>query len=190
MKRKYILIGFFVLVALFQIGIPANQIYKREQVLKHGQVYLFRTAPIDPTDPFRGKYVVLHFSDNDFIMNRIESWDVGETVFVELKTDSTGFAIINGLSKTEPIRGVDYIKAKIAYTRFNGEYGRKKVTVDFPFDRFYMEESKAYNAERAYWSSRGDNTGTYAMVSVKDGIAVLSDVIIKGVLAKNLDVTN
>ena len=45
-----------------------------------------------------------------------------------------------------------------------------------------MEESKAYNAELAYNESASDtNNITYALVSIRNGNAVVKDVIINGI---------
>ena len=62
------------------------------------------------------------------------------------------------------------------------EGGDNRLTVDFPFDRYYMEESKAIEAERTYRESQLDtNQVAYALVSIKDGESVLKDVLIDGV---------
>ncbi len=51
--------------------------------------------------------------------------------------------------------------------------------IEYPFDRFYLEESKAPEAERAYWEANRDTTQVaYALVAVKNGHAALKDVMI------------
>lgn len=62
-KKKILLLSFF-LVAVVQLYVPSKMIWDREEVLRTGTEYKFRTAPIDPTDPFRGKYITLRFDDN------------------------------------------------------------------------------------------------------------------------------
>jgi hypothetical protein len=44
-----------------------------------------------------------------------------------------------------------------------------------------MEESKAYEAELAYRDARRERKSAYALVSIKDGDAVLKDVLIEGI---------
>jgi hypothetical protein len=62
------------------------------------------------------------------------------------------------------------------------EVPSRKVFIEYPFDRFYMEESKAFDAERLYSETQGDSTKkTYAVVNVRNGNAVLMDVHINGV---------
>ncbi len=54
-----------------------------------------------------------------------------------------------------------------------------KVWYKLPFDRFYMEESKAPQAEQLYWKAQRDSAQVvYALVSIGQGQAVLQDVII------------
>ena len=54
-----------------------------------------------------------------------------------------------------------------------------------------MEESKAYEAELTYRQSQRDTTKlTYALVSIKNGDAVLKDVLIDGISIKEIVETN
>ena len=61
MKTKYIFI-LFVIVALIQLFVPAQVILQQESVLETGNVYRFKTQPVDPNDPFRGKYITLNYA--------------------------------------------------------------------------------------------------------------------------------
>ena len=52
-----------------------------------------------------------------------------------------------------------------------------------PFDRYYMEETKAPAAERAYWQSnrRGQtNQNAYAVVRIRNGESVLENLYVAG----------
>ncbi len=61
------------------------------------------------------------------------------------------------------------------------------IDLEFPFTKFYMEETKAADAEKLYWETLRDNSKTiYALVYIKDGDAVLKDVCIDGVSIKEL----
>ena len=51
----------FAVVAAAQLGVPASLMWKREQTLRHGSVWKFRTAPVDPIDAFRGRLIALEF---------------------------------------------------------------------------------------------------------------------------------
>jgi uncharacterized membrane-anchored protein len=160
-------------------------ILHREEVLRHGKEYKFQTAPIDPNDPFRGKYIVLQFRKNNHPVDSSENWNQVEDIYLHLQTDKNGFATISSISQAPPSNNIDYIKGKVSYVIHLGS--RNSVFFEYPFDRFYMEETKAYDAELAYQASQQDTTQqTYALVSVRDGDAVLKDVLINGVPVKEV----
>ncbi|PZR23187.1 MAG: hypothetical protein DI539_03605 [Flavobacterium psychrophilum] len=185
MKTKNILIA-FALTALAQLAIPLKMVYDSEMTEREGTEYKFRTAPIDPSDPFRGKYIVLNY-DIDVIPTKDSTWVSNEEIYVSLGTDDKGFARINNVSREEPETG-DYIATKVDYYY---DYN-KSLHIVLPFDRYYMEESKAYDAEVAYrkYSSNEKAKPAYAVVAVKDGDAVLKDVIIDGMPIKDYVVKN
>ena len=178
MNRKTLILLLFVLVALVQLFVPAKMIIDREDVLNTGKEFKFRTEPVDPSDPFRGKYITLFFEDDMIRVEDENEWIDNETVYVILTTDSEGYAKIFSVSKDVPKDTQDYLKTKVNYTTSNGE---NELFVEFPFDRYYMEESKAYKAERVHAKAQSDtNQITYALVSVKNGESVLKDVLIDG----------
>lgn len=87
-------------------------------------------------------------------------------------------AVINTITKNFPLN--------VMYWAVN-EDGTNKLTIYYPFDRYYMEESKAYDAELVYTKSLQDTTQvTYALVSIKDGDAVLKDVLIDEISIKEI----
>ena len=178
MNRKTLILLLFVLVAMLQLFVPAKMILNREDVINTGKEFKFRTEPVDPSDPFRGKYINLRFADNAFEVENEKEWADNETVYVILIADSEGYAKIFSVSKDAPKDTQDYLKAKVSYTTLNGQ---NKIFIDYPFDRYYMEESKAYKAERVHAKAQSNtNQITYALVSVKDGESVLKDVLIDG----------
>ena len=171
------LLFIFLLVALVQLIVPVKMIMDKENVLSTGTEYKFRTEPIDPNDPFRGKYIVLNFDANSFEVQNDSFWHTDEPVYVLLGTDSAGFAKITDLIKQPPLNEKpDYVKAKIRYAYDN------RVTIDYVFNKFYMEETKAPEAENIYRSANRDTAQeVYALVNVKEGDAVIKDVMINGV---------
>jgi uncharacterized membrane-anchored protein len=183
MNSKKIIILAFILVALVQIYVPAKVILDRAIVLSSGKEFKFKTAPIDPTDPFRGKYITLNFNENMIEIQNKENWVRGETVFVLLVTDNIGFAKIKSVSKAKPLDSQDFLKATVNYVTHDGS----KVSIEYPFDRFYMEESKAYHAELTYRRALPDTSQVaYALVNIKNGESVLKDVMINGVSIREI----
>lgn len=181
MNSKRIILLLFILVALLQIYVPAKMIFNREDVLQAGKEFKFRAAPVDPSDPFRGKYITLHFAENTFDVPNGEVWVNGETIYVLFTTDLNGFAKIRSVSKSAPASDQFFLKANVDY------FSANKITIDYPFDRFYMDELKAGDAERIYRQSLQDTARvTYGLVSILDGEAVLKDVLLNGISIKEM----
>lgn len=184
MIKKKILLSVFILVALVQLFVPAKMILDREDILDMGKEYKFKTEPIDPNDPFRGKYITLRYEENMIEIQNEKDWIRGEIIYVFLTTDNEGFAKIKSVSKENPTDNQDFLKTKVSHVTGNGS---NKLTIDYPFDRYYMEESKAYDAELTYRKSQLDTSQiAYALVSIKDGEAVLKDVLINGVSIREI----
>lgn len=177
--NKKLVIPAFLIMALAQIYFPAQIIFNSENIFREGKEFLFKIAPIDPTDPFRGKYIVLSFEETSARVSNALDWNYGDPVYVSLGTNEKGFASIQSISKDKPENSGDYVKASVSYV--SGD-SAAHVTIQYPFDRFYMEESKAYDAEIIYNESLRDTAQvTYALVAVKNGDAVVKDVVINGV---------
>lgn len=183
-QAKLIVLIAFVGMALLQWYIPARMILSKTEVLESGVAYKFRTAPLDPTDPFRGKYITLSYEDSTIDVEDPENWIRNETVYALITADSLGFARIKAVSKKAFAEEGNFIKTKVSAT------GPGSVSLEYPFDRFYMEEHKAPRAEKAYRQALQDSSQiTYALVYIKNGDAVLSDVVINGVSVKDLPQT-
>lgn len=184
MENRKLMITLFVLVAAIQLAVPGKMIWDRQRILETGKEFKFETAPIDPTDPFRGKYIVLSYKENSFKISSPNHYTNGETIFAILKENQNGYAIIKAISKERPKDNVDFVKARVESI---SDFPTTTLTISYPFTRFYMEESKAYEAEQAFVKSQRDSTKiTYALVNIKNGEAVLKDVLIDGISVVDL----
>ncbi|WP_431137304.1 GDYXXLXY domain-containing protein [Psychroserpens mesophilus] len=176
MKTTYIFI-LFIILAIAQISIPAQMIYHRETILKEGKAFKFKTEPIDPADPFKGKYIHLNYELNSFKTDSI-IWKPEQDMYISISNDSLGFAKANTVHKQIPKQG-DFVLAKVNWYNSN----TKEVRFTFPFNEFYMEENKAYDAEIAHRDAQRDSlpNNTYAVVYIKEGQAVLNNVFINDI---------
>lgn len=151
-----------LLVALAQLAVPGSLIWKREQTLRRGSVWKFRTAPVDPIDAFRGRYIALEFEIETHETSAPPTVEDGATVFVTLGTDAEGFGEIDQVTTTRPSRD-DYIAA-----RLNGK------RVSLPFDTYWVTERDAPAAEAAYRAqSRRDKRDAFVTVRIFRGDAAL-----------------
>ena len=184
MKNKKIILPAFIVIALIQLYVPSKMIWDREEILETGIDYKFKTAPVDPNDPFRGKYFTLNFDENIVKVQKEEDWVNGETIHVLLKKDNDGFAKITSVSRDVPTEDQEYVKARVGYVTTENP---SRLFIDYPFKRFYMPEPKAIDAEETYRQSALDTTQvTYALVKIKGGEAVLKDIYIDEVPIKEL----
>jgi len=185
MQHKKLLLLVFVLVALVQIYVPAKMVYDSKVVLNEGTVYKFKTAPIDPNDPFRGKYITLEYDINRWEVEDPDNWKRDQEMYVHLTTDSAGYAKILDVTREKPDASVDYVKASIDYVETYQLPA--KLWINYTFDRYYMEESKAYDAEVVYRESARDvQQHSYALVHIKDGSPIVKDVLIDEVPIREL----
>lgn len=172
--QKTLIIVTFVAMCIAQWFIPFKTILDMETILSEGRLFKLQTAPVDPSDPFRGKYIILNFAENEVIVNDYKEWLGHEYMYITL-ADSAGYGRISRASLYEQ-EGDDYIKVRISYV---GSGDPARVTFQYPFERFYLEESKASEAERLYWESRADSTQhIYANIRVRNGQAVLENVMV------------
>ncbi|MFT5847465.1 MAG: hypothetical protein ACJARX_002370 [Psychroserpens sp.] len=173
MTRKHILIV-FIIVAIAQIAVPAQMIFGRESVLKSGTAFKFKTEPIDPSDPFKGKYIILNY-EMDKVKTKDSGWVRHQEVYVQIANDSTGFVKAISASTDVPNSGY-FVKAKVNWQTVRDS----SLHFSLPFNEFYMKETKAYDAEVAHRDAQRDSLpkNTYALVYIKDGEAVLDNVFI------------
>src|SRR6185503_880784 len=102
MAPKTIIFPAFILMVLVQLYVPVKMIFSNESLLEGGREFKFRTAPIDPNDPFRGKYITLSFKENSARVENAKDWNNGDQIFVSLTQDEEGFAKILEVSKEKP----------------------------------------------------------------------------------------
>jgi uncharacterized membrane-anchored protein len=149
-------------------------IANREMTLRHGRQFRFRTAPVDPYDAFRGRFVALQFEQNSAPVPVDEKLAMNQKVYADLAEDEHSFARIDKVSADRP-SDETYVQCRV------NSITDSLVYLQFPFDRYYMDEKLAPAAEAAYLEhSRREVRDVYVTVRVKDGNAVLEELYIAG----------
>ena len=183
MLKSFIWPGFILLV-LAQWFVPLQMIWQKEKVLTRGTSYKFETAPVDPSDPFLGKYIVLSFKENSLKMVGAEKLSYRSKVYVSFLSGINGFAKIATIELSKP-RRTDYLETTINY--ISQEKDSVTIFLNYPFSKYYMEEYKAPGAERIYRESRADTSlKTYAIVNIHNGDAIIKDVYINDTLINDV----
>lgn len=184
MNKQYLIWPAFIVTVLVQLYVPTNMILNKQDTLKTGEIYKFKTAPVDPYDPFRGKYITLSYKQNSIKVADEHNWSKGDPIYVTVEKDSAGFARLTSVAKAPPAGNSGYIKANVDYTITNDS---TKILIDYPFKRFYMNEFKVDSAEEKHAEALSDTSATtYALVSIKEGDAALRDLVINGQSIKAL----
>lgn len=190
MSRKNLIVTAFVCAAVVQLVVPLFMIAHREQTLRHGKQYRFKAAPVDPYDAFRGRYVAINVDvsggtatnnwgwRNNVLVTNAAEIERGDRVFALIAETTNGFARIAGLTRTRP-EGDGYIRTRVQWINTHGK--QTDASLDLPFDRYYMNEKKAPEAEKAYREHSGrTNQDAYVTVRVSSGFAVLEDLYVGG----------
>lgn len=171
---KKLIIGLFFGLILLQIVLPVSMIAKRESVLKNGVSFRFKTAPVDPYDAFRGRYVALGVEANKVVKPQGVDLRRGQKVYAQIVVDENGFAKISQITTQKP-EGSTFLIAKVSYPSKN------EVFLNLPIDRYYMEEKAAPRAEQIYRKHSGrDKQDAYVIVKIKDGFAVIEGLYVGG----------
>lgn len=177
MNKTTLLILIFLAMLLLQWIVPLRMVLRQENVLRSGHTYRFRCAPIDPADPFRGRYMTLAFNDITIPLPAGLMVNTGEKVFVTVREDSSGFAIIDEVLVHPPTHSNLYFEARISAIQTDSTL----LVLEYPFTRFYMEEFKAPKAEKIYFDALRDSSQVaYALVTIARGRSQLIDVQING----------
>lgn len=176
----------FILLCLAQLYLPLKMIADQEAVVREGKPFRFKVAPLDPNDPFRGKYITLRYEADSVKVKDVNEWMRNPKVYVLLDTDLQGYAVIRGISASRPDDQSNYVQASVAPLNHPD---KNTLHITYPFNRFYMEESKAVKAEKMFLETLSNSqSNSYAEIYVRNGQAVIGDVIIHGKSVKQIPI--
>lgn len=172
------IISAFLMLCLAHLYIPLKIIAQQEAVIEQGKLFRFKVAPLDPNDPFRGKYITLRYDANSVKVKNVNEFLRKGRAYVVIEADTQGYAAIRSISLREPNNELSYVEVAVRPV-YGGD--NSMLHVEYPFRRFYMEETKAVRAEKMFLESLRDRRkDTWALVSVRGGKAVLLDVFVAG----------
>mgnify|MGYP006289447693 CR=1 FL=1 len=175
MERK-VIFSLFILLAIIQLTVPAVMIAKRELTLEYGNKFKFVTAPVDPYDFFRGRYIRLNFTEARVSLTKSLDLEDGQWVYAKLKKKENGFAKIEEITLVPP-QGNDYLKVQVSYVNKR----RGVVNLDLPFDPYYLGEEVAKMAENYYQELVvKKEVSSYVVIRVEEGFGVLEDFYLEG----------
>jgi len=167
--KKHYLWVIFGVAAIAQLYFPLAIIADNNDVLKNGMEFRVKTRPVDPADPFRGRYVAINTAVN--IPESIEpAYYIQGGYYIRLETGEDGFAEVAEISKN-PIAGAGALKMDQFFLADGN-------SLRLPYDRYYMKEKAAPKAEKAYSREREN---AYITLKVKNGLGAVSGLYIDNI---------
>lgn len=173
---KQLLWALFGVLCVVQVVVIALGIMRYERILKEGEVFYFKVLPLDPYDPFRGRYVTLRFEN----ANKAPLAE-GET----LEEQTKGYALLEHHEKGDRIKEIhfkkpvqgDFLEVNVYSTTHAKKGDSNTVYFSLPFDRFYMREDIAPKAEKVLRIRSG--VSVKAKLRVQDGKGVIEDLMVE-----------
>ncbi len=156
----------WVALGALQFAVPLESIVRQEFVREQGTDWRLRLLPVDPADPFRGRYLALRFAIEDRSY-ALPAPGGPEPLYARLGRDAGGFGVIDGFTgdRTEP--GV------LRVERVRGAADR----IRLPWNRYYVNERRAPAIEdevRRAMQTGGRDPPVYATLRVAGGDAVIT----------------
>lgn len=173
MNAKALSLVVFGIAVLVQWAAPLAQIWTYENTLAHGTLVKLKCAAPDPYDPLRGRYLAVRPEQQAVTVPTELKLDSGAPVYGIFTTGGDGLATITSLSTTPPASGA-YIRVHVSSSYAGNAY------IVWPFDRFYINEKLAPEADKWFAENIRTDHGIIAEVRVRDGRAVLADLSLDG----------
>lgn len=163
----------FALTALAQWAAPLSQIWTYESVLTKGTLIRVKCAAPDPYDPLRGRFLAVRPEQTGVPLPDGVELTEARTAYATFTTGADGLTTLSTLSFTPPAGG-DYMRIQANYA-----YG-KEARISWPFERFYLNEKIAPEADEWFRENIRSAKGIIAEVRVLNGRAVLADLTLDG----------
>lgn len=143
-KRTYYLLAIIALQVILLLSIVA----KHQYVVYAGQPITLKTAPIDPTDPFYGDYVTLHYEVNEIerqkVRDELTAEEHGSPVYVLLERKQQPWYEAIGVYRKRPVPGDNQavIKGVLQYV------DEDRIYLEYGWERYYVPENTGREIEQ------------------------------------------
>lgn len=164
----------FVVVSLAQWAAPLWRIHTYEQILAHGMLIKLKCSAPDPYDPLRGRYLAIRPEQQQIKVPENLRLQEGMSFYAGFSTGDDGLTTLSGVSFTPPEKG-ESIRLRTRYYVHGSN-----IWIDWPFERFYLNEKLAPEADLWLAENIRSAKGVIAEVRVLNGKAVLADLSLDG----------
>lgn len=174
----------FAVAAMAQWLLPLVGVWQHERVIARGTTVRIRCAAPDPYDPLRGRYLAVRPEETQVPKPDGMPEQGAVPVWAALEAGDDGLSRIESLS-LEPVSGPTVIRLVATWRRWDQEGAT--VFVEWPFNRFYLSERLAPDADALVAERfRDGQERPVAEVRLLDGRAVLVDVLVDGVSIRDV----
>ena len=168
----------FAVAVVAQWLLPLAGAWQHEHVVIRGRAVRIRCVAPDPYDLVRGRYLAVRPEENRLPAPPGMPENEAVSVWATLEAGDDGLARIKSLS-LEPVSGPTVIRLVARLNPWAQEDAT--VFVEWPFDRFYINERLAPDADKLIADLfRDGKERPVAEVRLLDGRAVLTDVLVDG----------
>ena len=184
MSGRRLMLGAYIALCVAQWVVlaagPIAKLSKRQVTLRVGEVFRFRTEPVDLFDLLRRRSLTLSL-EQDFarVPHGIEVVR-GRRVYAPIEVGEDGFARFSPLGLTPPPDG-PFIETTAGHPSEKAP-GENAVNIELRFNRYSLDERPTPKNERFYTEDEGRGKQTaYISVRVRNGHAVLEELYLDGV---------
>lgn len=179
--KNWLYTTLFGLTMALYFFFPWHLIWQQERILSRGERMLFRLAPVDPSDIFRGQYLRLHYQWSS--VPNPDTLNVDQVAFVCLHKDSSGMAF-PGMAYARKPDDCTYLRTRVV-SRGYPQASHVMIEVPGSLRRYYLNERSASEADSVYQQllRRADLEGSLpamARVRVRNGKARVEDLLFEG----------
>lgn len=162
----------FALTVLAQWAVPLVAVRQHERVLAEGELIRLKCTAPDPYDPLRGRYLAVRPEIREAPVEKTaNSWR--GRAYAVLDVGPEGLATVTRIERERPASG-RFLRVRVRWAS-NGS-----AHFEWPFDRYYLNEKLAPEADRWLAESLRSTQGVFAEVRVLDGRGVLADLTLDG----------
>ncbi len=190
--RKYWLVPLVLILVLLVLLIQPLM------TLTLGETYILKVEPVDPTDAFRGDYIVIAYQTESFDQALVpaslledSSYWYRPVVYVTFQPSASGLTSeVAAISLVEPRGDIPYVEANLykewiydsdqvggsrggEIRKPTDENGHMVYRLDFPMERFYVKE----NTGRVFEDAAREGQ-LLATIKVWRGYSLITDVTI------------
>lgn len=178
-------VAVFAVAVVAQWLVPLAGVWRQERVIARGTLVRIECVAPDPYDPLRGRYLAVQPAGSRVPKPEGMVGRDAVPVWAALVAGEDGLSRIESLS-LEPVSGPTVIRLVAKWPHREDASAPETVFVEWPFERFYLNERLAPDADKLVAERfRGGKT-TVAELRLLDGRAVLTDILLDGVSVREL----